>query len=224
MRRRGLVASPGFGPAWGLSRLVTLRVSRAAADQRRGRAGRTGPGTCYRLWDEAETRSLPAFAPPEILNADLSGLALDLARWGAKDAAGLAFLDPPPAGALAEARSLLARLGALDDRGGLTAHGAALSDLPLPPRLAHMVLRGAEAGAGARAARIAVLMSEPGLGGRDADLRRSLEGLERYRRSRARGARPPAGPRAAPARPGGGPAARGAGCGGGGVMVFDGEG
>jgi len=164
----GLVRAPRFDPASGLSRLVTLRVSRAAADQRRGRAGRTGPGTCYRLWDEAETRSLPAFAPPEILNADLSGLALDLARWGAKDASGLAFLDPPPAGALAEARSLLARLGALDDRGGLTAHGAALSDLPLPPRLAHMVLRGAEAGAGARAARIAVLMSEPGLGGRDA--------------------------------------------------------
>ena len=185
----GLVRAPRFDPASGLSRLVTLRVSRAAADQRRGRAGRTGPGTCYRLWDEAETRSLPAFAPPEILNADLSGLALDLARWGAKDASGLAFLDPPPAGALAEALSLLARLGALDDRGGLTAHGAALSDLPLPPRLAHMVLRGAEAGAGGRAARIAVLMSEPGLGGRDADLRRRLEGLERDRGGRAREAR-----------------------------------
>ena len=185
----GLVRTPRFDPASGLSRLVTLRVSRAAADQRRGRAGRTGPGTCYRLWDEAETRSLPAFAPPEILNADLSGLALDLARWGAKDAAGLAFLDPPPAGALAEARSLLARLGALDDRGGLTTHGAALSDLPLPPRLAHMVLRGAEAGAGARAARIAVLMSEMGLGGRDADLRRRLEGLERDRGGRAKEAR-----------------------------------
>ncbi|MEI7573529.1 MAG: ATP-dependent helicase HrpB [Phenylobacterium sp.] len=185
----GLVRTPRFDPASGLSRLVTLRVSRAAADQRRGRAGRTGPGTCYRLWDEAETRSLPAFAPPEILNADLSGLALDLARWGAKDAAGLAFLDPPPAGALAEARSLLARLGALDDRGGLTTHGAALSDLPLPPRLAHMVLRGAEAGAGARAARIAVLMSELGLGGRDADLRRRLEGLERDRGGRAKEAR-----------------------------------
>ncbi|MCA6276846.1 MAG: ATP-dependent helicase HrpB [Phenylobacterium sp.] len=185
----GLVRAPRFDPTSGLSRLVTLRVSRAAADQRRGRAGRTGPGTCYRLWDEAETRSLPAFAPPEILNADLSGLALDLARWGAKDASGLAFLDPPPAGALADARSLLARLGALDDRGGLTAHGAALSDLPLPPRLAHMVLRGAEAGAGARAARIAVLMSEPGLGGRDADLRRRLEGLERDRGGRAREAR-----------------------------------
>jgi len=185
----GLVRAPRFDPASGLSRLVTLRVSRAAADQRRGRAGRTGPGTCYRLWDEAETRSLPAFAPPEILNADLSGLALDLARWGAKDASGLAFLDPPPAGALAEARSLLARLGALDDRGGLTAHGAALSDLPLPPRLAHMVLRGAESGASGRAARIAVLMSEPGLGGRDADLRRRLEGLERDRGGRAREAR-----------------------------------
>ncbi|MCA6349697.1 ATP-dependent helicase HrpB [Phenylobacterium sp.] len=185
----GLVRSPRFDPGSGVSRLVTLRASRAAADQRRGRAGRTGPGTCYRLWDEAETRALPAFAPPEILNADLSGLALDLARWGVKDAGDLAFLDPPPAGALAEARSLLSRLGALDGKGVLTAHGEALSRLPLPPRLAHMVLAAAERGQAGRAARIAVLASEPGLGGRDPDLRQRLEALERDRGGRATEAR-----------------------------------
>ncbi|MCA3720492.1 ATP-dependent helicase HrpB, partial [Phenylobacterium sp.] len=189
----GLVRSPRFDPASGLTRLVTLRASRAAADQRRGRAGRTGPGTCYRLWDEAETRSLPAFATPEILNADLSGLALDLARWGVKDTAGLAFLDPPPAGALAEARSLLARLEALDGQGVLTAHGEALSRLPLPPRLAHMVLAAAARGQAERAARIAVLASEPGLGGRDVDLRLRLEALDRDRGQRARDARALAG-------------------------------
>ncbi|MCA6235766.1 MAG: ATP-dependent helicase HrpB [Phenylobacterium sp.] len=189
----GLVRSPRFDPASGLTRLVTLRASRAAADQRRGRAGRTGPGTCYRLWDEAETRSLPAFATPEILNADLSGLALDLARWGVKDAAGLAFLDPPPAGALAEARSLLARLEVLDGQGVLTAHGEALSRLPLPPCLAHMVLAAAARGQAERAARIAVLASEPGLGGREVDLRLRLEALERDRGQRARDARALAG-------------------------------
>jgi ATP-dependent helicase HrpB len=185
----GLVRSPRFDPGSGVSRLVTLRASRAAADQRRGRAGRTGPGTCYRLWDEAETRALPAFAPPEILNADLSGLALDLARWGVKDAGDLAFLDPPPAGALAEARSLLSRLGALDGQGVLTAHGESLSRLPLPPRLAHMVLAAAPRGQAGRAARIAVLASEPGLGGRDPDLRQRLEALERDRGGRATEAR-----------------------------------
>ncbi|HEX6866154.1 MAG TPA: ATP-dependent helicase HrpB, partial [Caulobacteraceae bacterium] len=104
----GLSRVPKYDPASGLTRLETVRVSRAAADQRRGRAGRTEPGACYRLWEEAETRALVPFGRPEILEADLSGLALDLARWGAKDAGGLAFLDPPPAAALAEARNLLA--------------------------------------------------------------------------------------------------------------------
>ena len=117
---------PRFEPASGLTRLETVRVARAAADQRRGRAGRTEPGVCYRLWDEPETRALIPFARPEILETDLSRLALDLARWGAKDAGALAFLDPPPAGAMAEARALLARLGALDDRGALTPHGEAI--------------------------------------------------------------------------------------------------
>jgi ATP-dependent helicase HrpB len=185
----GLARVPRFDPASGLTRLATVRVSRAAADQRRGRAGRTEPGVCYRLWDEAVTRALPAFADPEILEADLSGLALDLARWGAGDPADLAFLDPPPAAAFKEARALLERLEALDARGVLTAHGRALSEMPLAPRLAHMVLKAQASGQAARAARIAVLISERGLGGRDVDLRHRLEGLERDRAPRARDAR-----------------------------------
>jgi ATP-dependent helicase HrpB len=185
----GQARVPRFDPASGLMRLATVRVSRAAADQRRGRAGRTEPGVCYRLWDEAETRALPAYADPEILDADLSGLALDLARWGAKDASGLAFLDPPPAAAFAEARSLLIRLEALTEDGVLTAHGRALADMPLSPRLAHMVLKAAETGQAARAARIAALISERNLGGRDVDLRHRLDGLERDRSPRARDAK-----------------------------------
>ena len=185
----GLARVPRFDPASGLTRLATVRVSRAAAAQRRGRAGRTEPGVCYRLWDEAETRALPGYADPEILDADLSGLALDLARWGAADPSQLVFMDPPPSAAFAEARSLLRRLEALDDRGVLTAHGRALSDMPLPPRLAHMVLKAAETGQAGRAARIAVLVTERGLGGRDVDLRYRLELLERDRSPRARDAR-----------------------------------
>ena len=185
----GLARVPRFDPASGLTRLATVRVSRAAADQRRGRAGRTEPGVCYRLWDEPETRALPAFGEPEILQADLSGLALDLARWGAKDPRDLAFLDPPPAAAYAEAQALLARLEALTPDGVLTPHGEALADLPLPPRLAHMVIRGAEHGQGGRAARIAALLTERGLAGRDVDLRHRLDMLERDRSPRARDAR-----------------------------------
>ena len=185
----GQARVPRFDPASGLTRLATVRVSRAAADQRRGRAGRTEPGVCYRLWDEAETRALPAYADPEILDADLSGLALDLARWGAKDASGLAFLDPPPAAAFAEARSLLIRLEALTDEGVLTPHGRALADMPLPPRLAHMVLKAAETGQALRAARIAALITERNLGGRDVDLRHRLETLDRDRSPRARDAK-----------------------------------
>ena len=185
----GLARVPRFDPASGLTRLATVRVSRAAADQRRGRAGRTEPGVAYRLWDEAETRALPAFADPEILDADLTGLALDLARWGARDPADLAFLDPPPAAAFAEARALLRRLEALTEDGVLTAHGEALSEVPLAPRLAHMVLKAGETGQAGRAALIAALVSERGLGGRDADLRHRLEGLLRDRSPRARDAK-----------------------------------
>jgi ATP-dependent helicase HrpB len=182
----GQARVPRYDPASGLTRLATVRVSRAAADQRRGRAGRTEPGVCYRLWDEAETRALPAFADPEILDADLSGLALDLARWGARDPAQLAFLDPPPAAAFAEARALLVRLEALADDGVLTPHGRALADMPLSPRLAHMILKAAGTGQAPRAARIAALIAERNLGGRDVDLRHRLEALARDRSPRAR--------------------------------------
>lgn len=185
----GFARVPRYDPASGLTRLATVRVSRAAADQRRGRAGRTEPGVCYRLWDEAETRALPPYADPEIRDADLSGLALDLARWGAKDVSALAFLDPPPPAAFAEARSLLRRLEALDDDGVLTAHGRALADMPLSPRLAHMVLRAAASGQARRAARIAALVTERNLGGRDVDVRRRLELLDRDGAPRARDAR-----------------------------------
>ncbi|WP_269713566.1 ATP-dependent helicase HrpB [Caulobacter sp. NIBR2454] len=185
----GLARVPRFDPASGLTRLDTVRVSRSAADQRRGRAGRTEPGVCYRLWDEAETRALPPFGKPEILEADLSGLALDLARWGAKGAEGLTFLDPPPTAAFNEARTLLRRLNALDDNGALTPHGERLGDLPLAPRLAHMVLRGAASGQAERAATIAAVLSEQALGGRDVDLRHRLEALGRDGSPRARDAR-----------------------------------
>ncbi|MEO8113611.1 MAG: ATP-dependent helicase HrpB, partial [Phenylobacterium sp.] len=184
----GLARVPRFDPASGLTKLATVRVSRAAADQRRGRAGRTEPGVCYRLWDEAETRALAAYADPEILEADLAGLALDLARWGAADPAALAFLDPPPATAFAEARALLVRLEALDAHGVLTAHGRALAEVPLPPRLAHMVLKAAATAQAPRAARIAALVTERGLGGRDVDLRHRLEAFDRDRSPRGRDA------------------------------------
>jgi ATP-dependent helicase HrpB len=185
----GLARVPRYEPASGLTRLATVRVSRAAADQRRGRAGRTESGACYRLWDEPETRALPAFADPEILDADLSNLALDLARWGAKDPSTLAFLDPPPAATFGEARALLGRLGALTDDGVLTPHGEQLADFPLPPRLAHMVIKAAETGQAVRAARIAALVTERSLGGRDVDLRHRLEMFDRDRSPRARDAR-----------------------------------
>ena len=185
----GLSRVARYDPARGLTRLETVRVSQASADQRRGRAGRTEPGVCYRLWDEAETRALPAFGRPEILDTDLSRLALDLARWGAKTADGLAFLDPPPDAAWREARALLARLQVLDGQGDLTAHGRAVAELPLPPRLAHMVLAGAARGVGARAARIAVLLGEHGLGGTDVDLRERLTRLDRDGSPRGRDAK-----------------------------------
>ncbi len=184
----GLARVPRYDPASGLTRLATVRVSRASADQRRGRAGRTAPGLCYRLWDEAQTRALIAFDRPEILESDLGRLALDLARWGARDAESLAFLDRPPAGAMAEARALLLRLGALDAAGALTPHGRSMSDLPLPPRLSHMVLVGASNGQAERAARIAAIVTEQGLGGRAVDLSARFDSFARDRGARGRAA------------------------------------
>ncbi len=165
-----------FDPGSGMSRLVTERVSRAEAEQRRGRAGRVAPGICYRMWARAEEGALPAFAPPEIAVADLAGLALELANWGS-DGRDLAFLTPPPEAALAEARALLRDLGALDGDGRITPHGRALAGLPLHPRLAHMLIR-----AGGDAADLAALMAERDpLSGAPADMTLRLRAIRDLR-------------------------------------------
>jgi ATP-dependent helicase HrpB len=185
----GLARVPRFEPDIGLTRLETIRVSRAAADQRRGRAGRTEPGVCYRLWDEPQTGSLEPYTRPEILSADLSSFVLDLAQWGTADPAALAFLDSPPAPALVEARVLLRDIGAIDGEGRITAQGRRLRALPLPPRLARMVADASAEGAGERAASIAAVLTERGLGGDDADLRHRLDQFRRDRSQRAEEAR-----------------------------------
>ena len=185
----GLVRAPRFEPDLGLTRLETLRVSRAAADQRRGRAGRTQPGVCYRLWEEAASGALPAFAQPEILAADLSGLLLDLAAWGARDPNELAWLDPPPAPACAEGRALLQELGALDAEGAITPRGKAMRRLPLPPRLARMALQAESFGQGEKACELAVVLTERGLGGDSPDLGERLERFLRENSPRAKDGR-----------------------------------
>ncbi|HEX8166455.1 MAG TPA: ATP-dependent helicase HrpB [Beijerinckiaceae bacterium] len=180
----GLARVPAYEPDIGLTRLMTVRVSRASADQRRGRAGRTEPGVCYRLWEEAATGALEPFGRPEILSADLAPLLLDCAAWGVADPQRLAFLDPPPEPAVREARALLEELGALDRDGRITEAGRRLRALPLPPRLARMVL--GAAGHGAEAAReaadLAAVLVERGLGGDAVDL---AERIERFRRDRS---------------------------------------
>ncbi|MFN3855158.1 MAG: ATP-dependent helicase HrpB [Phreatobacter sp.] len=185
----GLARVPRFEPDLGLTRLETVRVSRAAADQRRGRAGRTEPGTCYRLWEEAQEGAFPAYATPEILAADLAPLLLDCAAWGVTDPARLAFLDPPPKPALAEARALLESLGALDAEGRITEEGKRLRALPLAPRLARMVVDAARRGEGRLAADLALLVSERGLGGEDVHLGQRLDRLRSDRSRRAEEAR-----------------------------------
>jgi ATP-dependent helicase HrpB len=184
----GLARVPRYEPDVGVTRLETVRVSRAAADQRRGRAGRTEPGVCYRLWDEPQTAALEPFARPEILAADLSSFALDLAAWGGGPDQ-LAFLDPPPRAALTEAKALLAELGAIDGDGRITAEGKLLRRLPLPPRLARMVVDTGAEGDALPAAETAALIGERGLGGDDVDLRERVNALRRDRSPRARDAR-----------------------------------
>lgn len=185
----GLAREPRYEPDIGLTRLETVRASRAAVDQRRGRAGRTEPGVCYRLWEEAATGSLPAFTTPEILAADLSPLLLDLAAWGVRDPAALAWLDPPPVAAVSEARALLRKLGALEASGALTDEGRAMRALALPPRLARMVVDAARAGEADLAAEIAVVIVERGLGGGEVDVGERIRRFRRERSPRAEGAR-----------------------------------
>ena len=188
----GLSRRAEFDVAAGVTRLVTTRASRAAAAQRAGRAGRQGPGVAYRLWEEAGHAGRAAFDPPEMLAADLAPLALTLARWGAQDAGALAWLDPPPAPALAAARGQLQALGALvlrqaqDGRTwSITPHGHAMAALPMDPPLAHMLLYAAQHGAANRAARLALLLQERGLGGRSDDLAARLDRWNGERGSRA---------------------------------------
>jgi ATP-dependent helicase HrpB len=180
----GLARAPRFDPNSGMTRLETVRISAASADQRQGRAGRLGPGTCYRLWTPPVQAHLAPHTPPEILTTDLTPLALELAAWGVHDPADLRWLDPPPAAAFDAARELLTELGALD-AGTITQHGRAMAGLGLHPRLAHLVLRGKALGLGATACDLAALLSERDLfkpqGGSypPADLRLRLDLLAR---------------------------------------------
>ncbi|MEO0981546.1 MAG: ATP-dependent helicase HrpB [Pseudomonadota bacterium] len=184
----GLARVPDYDPGGGV-RLVTRRAARANVDQRRGRAGRTEPGVCYRLWDEAETRGLVAEPRPEILASDLSGLLLSLAEWGERDPARLTWVDPPPAGRVAGARDLLTELGALDADGALTDRGRAMARLPLPPRLAAMVAGLSDPAERALAGEVALLVGERGLGGASADIRDRLERFRRDGSNRAKALR-----------------------------------
>ncbi|MDH3769551.1 MAG: ATP-dependent helicase HrpB, partial [Nitrospirota bacterium] len=182
----GLMRLPRFDPCSGMSRLTTITISQASAEQRRGRAGRLEPGLCVRCWPETTQRTLAPRTPPEILDSDLTSLALELAVWGIQDTAELFWLDPPPTGALAQARQLLRLLSALDAKGHVTEHGRKMADLPLHPRLAHMVLQGIRRQLGTLGCDLAAVMSErdllKGSAGQDqADLRSKME--EYYRQT-----------------------------------------
>jgi ATP-dependent helicase HrpB len=185
----GLARRPRYDRGAGLTRLVTERASQAAITQRAGRAGRQAPGRVYRLWEEAATQSLPRFDPPEILEADLSALLLDCALWGVADPRRLRWLDPPPAAALDEARRRLLSLGAIGEDGRPTGHGRAIAALPLPPRLAHMLIEAQARGWAPTAAEAAVLISERGLGGPEADLEIRLRRWRSDKGKRAQAAR-----------------------------------
>lgn len=174
----GLMRTPRFSPRTGMSRLETVRIPVSSADQRRGRAGRVAPGVCYRLWTEEEHRQLAPAGTPEIREADLAPLALELAVWGVSDPAELDWLDAPPAAAYTQARELLAELGALGPDGAPTPHGQALARLGAHPRLAHMMLRAQGLGLAAEACRIAALLGDrDALPGGDADLSARLAAL-----------------------------------------------
>lgn len=172
----GLARRARFDPGAGMARLVTERATKAEAEQRRGRAGRLAPGLCLRLWTRGEEGAMAEFAPPEIMVADLAPLALELANWGAAPG-DLAFLTPPPAGAMAAARGLLAALWALDSAGRITAHGRALAAAPTHPRLAHMLLSAPESERGLAAALAALVEARDPMMGAGADAALWLAGL-----------------------------------------------
>jgi ATP-dependent helicase HrpB len=180
---------PAYDPATGLTVLETVRVSRAGADQRRGRAGRTEPGICFRLWSPGQTAALDAYDRPEILQADLTGLALDLADWGVADPAQLTFIDQPPEAAWNQSVSLLKSLGALDETARITEEGRALARLPLHPRLAHMVHRAGLENDALTASILSVLLTERGLGGTGLDLAHRVSNFWTERSKRADDAR-----------------------------------
>jgi ATP-dependent helicase HrpB len=196
----GLVRRSMFDPVTGMSRLETQRISRASADQRQGRAGRTEPGVCYRAWSETAHRTLAPFTPPEIVEADLIPLALELASWGASDPTSLRWLDAPPPAMLASARDVLERLGALDANARITSHGREMASIGVHPRLAHMLLRARAMGCLPLAADLAALLGERDLlrgsgGTRDADIRTRVDimrgeaspaGFDRFGLQRAR--------------------------------------
>jgi len=159
-----------FDPRKGMAGLVTVPASRASADQRCGRAGRQAPGVCYRLWTEAQHAERMEFSSPEILSTDLAPLALELARWGTPHGEGLKFLDPPPEAQLARARQLLTELEALDEDGTLTSHGRAMAEIPVHPRVAHMIIRAKEMHLGSAACDVAALLEERDIGPRESDV------------------------------------------------------
>lgn len=181
----GWMRVPRFSPRTGMTRLETVRVARSSADQRRGRAGRTAPGVCYRMWTEAEDALLEDRAKPEILEADLAPLMLELAVWGVRDPSELKWLDAPPAASVSQAKELLRSLDAIDDEGACTAHGRQMAELGVHPRLAHMMLRGAESGLAGLACDLAALLSERDVlrferGFADADLSLRLDAAFGY--------------------------------------------
>ncbi len=199
----GLSRRAEFDKAAGVTRLVTHRASQAAAAQRAGRAARQGPGVAYRLWEEASHAGRAPFDPPEMLVSDLAPLSLTLAQWGAGDVGAMAWIDAPPAPAMAAAWGLLAELGALDGDGRITPHGRAMAALPLEPRLAHMLISAAQTGAEEEAARLALLLQERGLGGRGEDLALRLDRWRGDRSARAEASRKLAGGWARSVRGGG---------------------
>lgn len=184
----GLARRPRYDRAAGMTRLVTERASQAAVTQRAGRAARLGPGVAYRLWEEAATAGLPRYDPPEILEADLSALVLACTLWGVGDPRELRWIDPPPAAAIDEAMARLTTLEAIED-GRPTAHGRVIARLPMPPRLAHMLLRAGERGLAPVAAEVAVLLGERGIGGPDVDLETRLRRWKTERGTKAQAAR-----------------------------------